>query len=211
MSPPADNPSAMRTAAWLPVRPLTAEHRSDIAAHLRALSPHDRYLRFGSAAGDEQIEGYVASIDFDHDEVLGIFNRRLELVAAAHLAFERDGGGERRTSAELGLSTIDGARRRGFASRLFRQVMLIARNRGVDTLVIHALSENAPMLRIASQAGATLQLDGTDAVASLRLPPDTLGTRIDELFDSTAAELDYRIKAHNRLPDGGTSAVVELD
>ena len=44
--------------------------------------PDDRYLRFGYPASDEQIDRYVETIDFAHDEVFGVFNRRLELVAA---------------------------------------------------------------------------------------------------------------------------------
>ena len=48
---------------------------------------HDRYLRFGYAATDEQIERYVDGLDFERDEIFGIYNRRLELIAMAHLAF----------------------------------------------------------------------------------------------------------------------------
>ena len=42
-----------------------------------ALDASDRYLRFGFPATDAQIAKYVDMLDFDHDEVFGIFNRRL--------------------------------------------------------------------------------------------------------------------------------------
>ena len=37
-------------------------------------------------AQDSHIRRYVDTIDFDHDEVFGVFNRRLDLIAMAHLA-----------------------------------------------------------------------------------------------------------------------------
>jgi hypothetical protein len=37
---------------------------------------HDRYLRFGYPANDEQIRRYVDQLNFDRDELFGIFNRR---------------------------------------------------------------------------------------------------------------------------------------
>ena len=91
--------------AWVPIRSLSEQHRARIAAHLLALPEQDRYLRFGYQATDEQIDRYVESIDFDRDEVFGVFNRRLELIATAHLAFDRapprDDG---RSTAEFGVS-----------------------------------------------------------------------------------------------------------
>ncbi|MEN9886644.1 MAG: hypothetical protein RL758_1222, partial [Pseudomonadota bacterium] len=81
------------TQAWLgptgwliPIRKLNSWHRGRIEEHLLALEPSDRYLRFGYAASNEQIHRYVAGIDFRRDDVFGIYNRKLQLVAMAHLA-----------------------------------------------------------------------------------------------------------------------------
>ena len=49
---------------------------------------NDRYLRFGYAAADDQIRRYVERIAFERDEIFGVFNRRLDLIALAHLAYE---------------------------------------------------------------------------------------------------------------------------
>ena len=153
--------------------------RATPGAHLlricEALPEQDRYLRFGYQATDEQIDRYVESIDFERDEVFGVFNRRLELIATAHLAFDvRRRVTDGRSTAEFGVSVLPTARGRGFGARLFDHAMLRARNRGVDTLVIHALSENAAMLAIARKAGAKVERDGSEAQACLKLPPDTL-------------------------------------
>ena len=66
--------------SWVPIRSLAARHRERIAAHLTQLGEHDRYLRFGYPATDAQIGNYVDMLDFERDEVFGIFNRGLHLA-----------------------------------------------------------------------------------------------------------------------------------
>ena len=121
--------------AWVPIRSLSARHRPRIAAHLMALAAHDRYLRFGYPATDEQIGKYVDTLDFERDEVFGIFTRRLELIALAHLANAPAPSSGRPFEAEFGVSVLAKARGRGFGARLFEHAMRHARNRGVDTLL----------------------------------------------------------------------------
>lgn len=177
---------------------MAARHRPRIAAHLQSLDAHDRYLRFGYPATDEQIAKYVDTMDFEHDEVFGIFNRRLEIIAMAHLANLPAHGPGQPTVAEFGVSVLAKARSRGYGARLFERAMLLARNRSVDTLFIHALSENVAMLKIARKAGAAVVREGSEAEARLRLPPETLVTRFGELMEEQAAEIDYRLKAQAR-------------
>ena len=161
--PPAESGARAqlkRLAQWVPIRSLGRRHRQRIVDHLLALSPRDRYLRFGYPARDPQIEKYVTGLDFARDEVLGIFNRRLHLIALAHLAYGLPMPGEpQRTMAEFGVSVLAQSRSRGLGRRLFDAAALHARNRGIDTLFIHALSENAPMLAIARKAGAKVERD----------------------------------------------------
>ncbi|MEK8032244.1 GNAT family N-acetyltransferase [Ideonella sp. DXS29W] len=164
------------------------------------MDPADRYLRFGYAASDAQVSRYVDLLDFDRDEVFGIFNRRLELIAQAHLAYLPQSP-RMRQGAEFGVSVLPKARGRGYGARLFDHAMLHARNRGVDTMIIHALSENAAMLRIARNAGAKVERDGGEAEARLRLPPETLGSVIEEMVENQAAEIDYQLKSNAQRVD----------
>ena len=195
-SPTPSVGSPMKRGSWVPIRTLSAPHRAQIEEHLRSLVPIDRYLRFGHIATDAQIANYVALLDFDRDEVFGIFNRRLQLIAMAHLAnISVPGENLDRAVAEFGVSVITPARGRGYGARLFDHATLHARNRGVSTLVIHALSENTPMLAIARRAGAIVHREGPEAQASLKLPPQTVATRVGELVERQAAELDYQWKA----------------
>lgn len=202
-------PVAAEGFRWVPIRSLSRRHRPRIEAHLLTLSESDRYLRFGYPASDEQIRRYVEQIDFERDEVFGIFNRRLQLIAMAHLAY-LDVSAETRTMAEFGVSVLAHARGRGYGARLFDHAMLHARNRGVDTLVIHALSENTAMLRIARNAGARVQRDGSESQAVLKLPPDDVISRMGQLLEDRAAELDYRLKVQARRMDELLHAVTQL-
>jgi GNAT superfamily N-acetyltransferase len=196
---PGEAPPSPAAPRWVPIRSLAPRHRPRILAHLLDLDEGDRYLRFGHPATDAQIGRYVDLIDFERDEVFGIFNRRLQLVAMAHLAHL--GEHARAHAAEFGVSVRPSHRGRGFGGRLFEHAMLHARNRHVDTLVVHALSENRPMLRIARSAGATVHRDGGDAEAVLKLPPETLGTQVEELLGRQAAEFDYNLKRGARRLD----------
>ncbi len=187
------------TSLVVPIRSLGPGHRERIAAHLRALEEHDRYLRFGYMANDEQIDRYVERLDFDRDDIFGIYNRKLELLAMAHLAFMHDPGGP--TGAEFGVSVLKKARGRGYGTRLFERATMHARNEGVELMFIHALSENTAMIKIARNAGATLERAGGETEAYLRLPPATLDTRMSEMVEEQVAQTDYQLKrhAHNLL------------
>ena len=183
---------------WVPIRDLHARHRPRILDHLLQLSEQDRYLRFGAHVAHEQLARYVASIDFRRDEVFGIFNHRLQLVAVAHLAAMPGkgphGDSSRGRAMEFGVSVLPSGRGRGLGMRLFSHAIMHARNQHASHLMIHALTENAPMLRIAAKAGATIDRDGQEAEAWLKLPPDTVGTHIDSSLQSLAAEALYRIR-----------------
>ena len=195
-SPAQSGEASARRHSWVPIRSLTSRHRSRIQAHLLELDPHDRYLRFGYQASDAQIARYADSLDFDRDEVFGVFNRRLELIAMAHLAYEP--GSPKVTArgamAEFGVSVAARARGRGYGARLFDHAVLHARNRGFETMFIHALSENTAMLKIARRAGATVERAGSETDAWLTLPPDNFASRVDAVVEQQAAEWDYRLK-----------------
>ena len=176
----------------IPICPLSPEHLPMIKRHLLALSAHDRYLRFGYAANDEHISRYIEGLHFERDEIYGIFNRNLQIVAMAHLALMQAPG--RVSMAEFGVSVLAYARGRGYGARLFERAVMHARNEKVSEIYIHALSENAPMIRIARKSGATLERDGSETEAYLRLPKRDLDSRVTELVVDQYAKANYSIK-----------------
>ncbi len=176
----------------VPIRSLGVNHRERIARHLMSLDAQDRYLRFGFAANDEQIQRYADTLNFDRDEIFGIYNRRVELIAMAHLAFPDDP--DLSSCAEFGVSVSKSARGRGYGARLFDRAAMHARNEGVSRMFIHALSENTAMLKIARNAGATVERDGHESEAHLQLSPATFDSRLSEMVAEQVAQTDYRIK-----------------
>lgn len=192
----------------VPIRALEAEHCPAITEHLLQLGPRDRYLRFGYAASDDHIRRYVAHLDFERDEVFGIFNRQLRLIAMAHLAYltpqaalteQAPGPAEPPEGmAEFGVSVNHHARGRGYGMQLFRRAVVHARNHGVQQLYIHALTENMAMLAIARKGGATVVQDGSESQAHLRLPPADFESQVSEMLDEQVARTDYHFKVQMR-------------
>ena len=110
----------------------------------------------------------------------------------AHLAFAHDPA--LLSCAEFGVSVLKKARGKGYGARLFERAVMHARNEGVELLFIHALSENTAMLKIARNAGATMERAGSETDAHLRLPPATLDSRMSEMLEEQLAQTDYRLK-----------------
>lgn len=181
-----------QTPILVPVRSLGENHRGRIKQHLLLLSPEDRYLRFGFAAQDVHIEKYVEGLHFERDEIFGIYNRKLELLAVAHLAYAKEP--LYKSCAEFGVSVLASARGRGYGARMFERAAMHATNDGISVMFIHALSENAAMLKIARNAGARVERDGMESEAYLQLPKATLDTRVAELIEERVAQTDYQIK-----------------
>ena len=197
LRPPQDEsagPDAAKrsTPLLIPIRSLGVNHRERIAKHLLSLDPQDRYLRFGYLAQDEHIQRYVEKLDFERDEIFGIYNRKLELIAMAHLAHSADINHQ--ACAEFGVSVLPAARGRGYGARLFERAAMHATNDGISLLFIHALSENTAMLKIARNAGAKVERDGTESEAYLHLPPATFDSQVTEMIEEQVAQTDYRIK-----------------
>ena len=176
----------------IPIRSIGPSHGERIAAHLLSLSPQDRYLRFGYFANDEQVQRYVDNLNYERDDIFGIYNRKLELIAMAHLAFSTDVNLS--SCAEFGVSVLAKARGRGYGSRLFDRAVMHARNEGVGMMFIHALSENTAMLNIARKGGATIERDGSESEAYLKLLPADLDSRMTEMVHERIAQTDYRLK-----------------
>ena len=180
----------------VPIRSIGPSHGERIAVHLLSLSPQDRYLRFGYMANDEQVQRYVDGLNYVRDDIFGIYNRKLELIAMAHLAFSTDV--KLSSCAEFGVSVLAKARGRGYGSRLFDRAIIHARNEGVGMMFIHALSENTAMLNIARKGGATIERDGSESEAYLKLPLADLDSRMTEMVEERIAQTDYLLKVQAR-------------
>jgi RimJ/RimL family protein N-acetyltransferase len=175
------------------VRELSSRHRSAMIAHLLELSCEDRYLRFGYAASDEHINAHVETMHFGHSTLFGIFNRSMKLVAMAQLAYTLDRHCNR--CAEFGVSVAKEYRGKAYGQALFERAAQHARNEGIDRFLVHALTQNRPMLHIARKAGADMVLDGDESQAMLILPPADLNSQVGEAWTDGLAKARHLFRA----------------
>lgn len=188
------------------VKQLSERDRRRTLKHFLALDDSDRLLRFGTVLPDEQVEAYVARIDFSRDAVYGVYSRVFKLVAVGHLAFapkEKIPSGSLVTSkervAEFGVSVSASARGLGIGSKLFERAAIHCRNSDVDTLYMHCLSSNQTMMHIAKKAGMEIQRERGEADAYLKLLPPNPASMLQEALEEQVATIDYNLKANKRF------------
>jgi GNAT superfamily N-acetyltransferase len=184
---------------------LRERDRRRVLRHFMALDRDDRLLRFGSVLPDEQVEAYVAKLDFSNDIVFGVYNRVFQLVGVGHLAFtSREAHPDsihytdKEKVAEFGVSVSRSARGQGIGTRLFERAAIHCRNSDVDTLYMQCLSSNRTMMHIARKAGMEIRRDYGEADAHLHLPPPSPGSVLAEALEEQIAKIDYTVKANAR-------------
>src|SRR4030095_15008373 len=136
------------------VAQLGSHHRSRVLQHLRALPSNDLWLRFGYAVTEEALRLYVRKLQFSRDAIFGIFDEAAELMALGHLGFDKSASSK---TAELGLSVLPHARRRGFGLSLLQRAAVHARNRGATHLMMTYMPENDALKQLAERAGLHLR------------------------------------------------------
>ena len=177
----------------VPIKEIGRDELPFIVAHLIALNPDDRRLRFGQYLTDAAIAKYSATIDFERDGVFGVYDEDLQLRALCHVATIENSTVK---LAELGLSIHEHFRGNGIGSLLFSRAKTFARNAHIERIFIHCLSENRAMRHIATKAGMTQESMGGEVDAQLLLKPAHAGTHMKELLQEQLAGLDYVVKQH---------------
>jgi GNAT superfamily N-acetyltransferase len=187
------------------IKELTERDRRRLLMHFLALDEHERQMRFGSALPDELVTRYVQKINFSRDVLFGIYDDSLNLVGVGHLAYiPRDAlpGMEaatvRERIAEFGVSVMAAYRGHGIGTKLFERAVMHCRNDDIDTLCMHCLTSNDPMMHIAVKAGMSIHRDHGEVDAYLKLPPADPASVLREAFDEQVAHLDYTLKTNSR-------------
>ncbi len=189
-------PSQPYTAGQaVPVRELHAGHRAEILNHLLQLNEDDRRLRFGTQTPDEVIAHYVEHLDFNKDNVFGVFDGDLRLIGMAHLAYLPETKGQAR-AAEFGVSVLPEGRSQGLGTALLQRSAVHSRNTHIETLYVHCLANNKAMMHLAQKAGMRVEYAYGDADAYLKLSPASPATIVEEAANEQWADLDYAMKAN---------------
>ncbi len=186
-------PSPRKSLPPAAIRQLSEFDRPALERHFLTLGPDDRRLRFGIALSDRAMRGLVERIEFGRDAVFGAIDADLELVAAAHLAYNQVDG-------ELGVSVLPGHRGRGLGSALFARAHTRARNLGLRVLFVHCLAENAAMMHIAQREGMRVVTVDGEVDAFLDLEPADVASRIGEAFEQAIGLFDLALKNQLATP-----------
>ena len=184
-----------------PIKELKESERPLFLAHLIGLASEDRYLRFGSPLSDWAIGEYVAAIDLSTHTVFGVFDDDLKLVAAGHFAPITSvdeshplAPAAAHPAAEFGLSVSASARGNGIGTALFLRAAAHARNLDIETLFMHCLTQNKPMMHIARKAGMDIRNAYGEADAYLSLPPGDAASAFEEAVQRQIAIFDFAVK-----------------
>lgn len=178
----------------VPVRELHAGHKAEILNHLLQLNEEDRRLRFGTQTPDEVIAHYVERLDFNKDNVFGVFDDELKLIGMAHLAYLSEIKGQDR-AAEFGVSVLPEGRSQGLGTALLQRSAVHSRNTRIETLYVHCLANNKAMMHLAQKADMRVEYAYGDADAYLKLSPASPATIVEEAANEQWADLDYAMKA----------------
>jgi RimJ/RimL family protein N-acetyltransferase len=156
----------------------------EIVAHLRALDPEDRRMRFCTSVNDGHLVRHAEEI-WDrssfalaaHDGPLwsGPFHRPGPIRALAELSV----AGE---VAEFGVSVDRSIRRQGVATYMLQTAARLLSLRGVSRIVALTMSENKGFLALSRKAGAEMTWDGGD---------------VEIVFDVKALERTYLMRRLN--------------
>ncbi len=162
-----------------------------VEQHLRRLSPRDRQWRFGSMVSDEFIHRYCQRYNFFNPLAMGYFTDGV-LRGIGEVYFKpnniwfdhaRPWGRE----CEAAVSVEAEFQGQGIGSELFRRIVLLARNRGVESLSMLCLADNIKVQKIARHYDASFQRVDAQTESCIQLDLPDFFTLMEESLDNAVS------------------------
>lgn len=149
---------------------------------------HDRYLRFGYNATNENVIDYLESAfqDFGHRNMWFIVESDNKVVGSVHVAFSPLSKDGKNYKAEMGFTVSPDFRGTGLGQDLFQRGATWAMMKGATTLYTQCLSENQVMQHIAKKNGMTVVTLGYgEKEATIQATKGTIRAYYDDkMFDN---------------------------
>lgn len=164
-------------------RKLLPGDRRLFEAHLLALDPASRQMRFGMAASDAFLEQYAERCINLNATIHAALSGGL-LIGVAEL---RPFGAFLANEAEIAFSVATECRNRGIGSQLFARTLRSARNRGYRRLYMCCLRHNAPMQALARKFAAEISVEQEESFALVEAAPRTVLSLMREVLDDAGA------------------------
>ena len=128
-----------------PIRPEDAELEKEF---VQGLSPESRYFRFMDTVRELSPGMLVRFTQIDYDREMAFIALATEAGRERALGVCRYVTNPDGETCEFALAVSDAWHRRGLGSRMMRQLIEVARQRGLKTMLGHVLAENRPMLAL---------------------------------------------------------------
>ncbi len=162
------------------IRRLWVGERDLFTAHLLRLDAVTRRERFGTAVSDDFLINYAVTT-FGIGGLVHAYVEDGEVRGAAELRGLEDIVAQ---TGEAAFSVESAWRRRGIGGQLFGRLITAARNRGIRTLYMTCLPENAAMRRLARKFEADLAGGCNDVEGTVTTGGPTPFTILDETLDT---------------------------
>jgi len=166
------------------VRTLLPTEFGLLREHLLRLDSEDRQRRFAGQLSDGAVAAHVEAIDRFRAIILVWIEDGVVRGAAELLRFGAPAG----THAELAVTVEKPWQDRGIGTELLRQALTIARNRGLEQVLMVCLAENGRMRHLADKFHGKLIDLGGEIEANVRLlAPDAWSLWLEAIDQSQAA------------------------
>lgn len=147
-----------------PIRPEDADLES---AFIARLSEQAKYFRFMRAMHELTPEMLVRFTQIDYDREMALIAVTREAGVEKEIAVARYIANPDGTSCEFAIVVADEWTKRGIGSQLLRQLMEVARLRGLRTMEGEVLSDNHPMQELARSLGFMVHMSQDDSSVML--------------------------------------------
>lgn len=147
------------------IRKLVPWETAALRDHLLRLDPQARHCRFAAGVSDQTVIAYADKALGPDALIHGFFVDGI-LRGAAELRLLAEAG-----SGEVAVTVEEDWRLTGIGTALFRRLLLTARNRGVESLVMSCLPANRGMQRLAARFEGKISYASGDVFADVTTPP----------------------------------------
>jgi RimJ/RimL family protein N-acetyltransferase len=160
----------LRDGRRVRLREIRPDDRDEVRQAFDRLSGESRYMRFMSYMKELSPQMLERTVKQPSERELGLVAEvaapdGIDIVAGARYYVQADG-----ETCEFAVTVADEWRKAGLASRLMRELIRVARARGLKHMEGYVLAGNSAMLDLARRLGFTLRADPHDyAVTIVRL------------------------------------------
>jgi RimJ/RimL family protein N-acetyltransferase len=149
------------------LREIRPDDRDEVRQAFDRLSSESRYTRFMSHVSELSPQMLERAVLRQTERELGLVAEinapdGIDIVAGARYYVEGDG-----ESCEFAITVADGWQGVGLASRLMRELIQVARLRGLKHMEGFVLAGNNAMLNVARRLGFTVNADPNDAMVKI--------------------------------------------